>query len=75
MRFMPELVMDPELHENEDMSMTNDVNRDYLGNVSYDGQYIEEGEAGFIAILYLSYMPLCCFVGLTGNCMVLILIR
>jgi len=28
-----------------------------------------------IELLYLSYMPLCCLVGLTGNCMVWILIR
>lgn len=29
----------------------------------------------FILFSYLSYMPLCCVVGLTGNCMVVILIR
>lgn len=32
-------------------------------------------EQNLVSILYLSYMPLCCVVGLTGNCMVVILIR
>uniref|UniRef100_A0AC34Q280 G-protein coupled receptors family 1 profile domain-containing protein n=1 Tax=Panagrolaimus sp. JU765 TaxID=591449 RepID=A0AC34Q280_9BILA len=44
-------------------------------DTEYYGQFIDQNEASLIAILYLSYMPLCCFVGLTGNCMVLILIR
>ncbi|KAL3077914.1 hypothetical protein niasHS_013443 [Heterodera schachtii] len=32
-------------------------------------------DQSFVSILYLSYMPLCCVVGLTGNCMVVVLIR
>lgn len=37
--------------------------------------HYEDDTPGIIAMLYLSYMPLCCFVGLTGNTMVWVLIR
>uniref|UniRef100_A0A915EB33 G-protein coupled receptors family 1 profile domain-containing protein n=1 Tax=Ditylenchus dipsaci TaxID=166011 RepID=A0A915EB33_9BILA len=37
--------------------------------------YMQMEEQSFVAMLYLSYMPICCFFGLTGNCMVWILIR
>ncbi|CAD5228307.1 unnamed protein product [Bursaphelenchus xylophilus] len=53
-----------------------------LDNVSNFTEYYDDipmdagdGEMSFLALLYLSYMPLCCLVGLTGNCMVYILIR
>ncbi|KAH7714653.1 Protein C24B5.1 [Aphelenchoides avenae] len=37
--------------------------------------HYEDDTPGVVAMLYLSYMPLCCFVGLTGNTMVWVLIR
>lgn len=69
---MPDFVMDSAVEEDETMK---DENYDWNDTDYYGGQFIDQGEASLIAILYLSYMPLCCFVGLTGNCMVLILIR
>uniref|UniRef100_A0AC35GJ40 G-protein coupled receptors family 1 profile domain-containing protein n=1 Tax=Panagrolaimus sp. PS1159 TaxID=55785 RepID=A0AC35GJ40_9BILA len=79
MRFIPDFVMDPEKNGDGDIisSETNVFTNDYNWNGTdyYNGDFIDQGEASLIAILYLSYMPLCCFVGLTGNCMVLILIR
>ena len=76
MRFIPEFVMDPEIHEDRmSLSANDQITYDWNDTEYFDGQFIDHGEASLIAILYLSYMPLCCFVGLTGNCMVLILIR
>uniref|UniRef100_A0AC34FLR4 G-protein coupled receptors family 1 profile domain-containing protein n=1 Tax=Panagrolaimus sp. ES5 TaxID=591445 RepID=A0AC34FLR4_9BILA len=73
MRFIPDFVMDPEKSDGGDIiSPENSVfPNEYSWNGSdyYNGDFIDQGEASLIAILYLSYMPLCCFVGLTGNCM------
>ncbi|KAI1715106.1 7 transmembrane receptor (rhodopsin family) domain-containing protein [Ditylenchus destructor] len=46
---------------------------DALGPLGTESLQLEE--TSLVAILYLSYMPICCLFGLTGNCMVWILIR
>lgn len=44
---------------------------------NYEDFQMEEPTSFFslLQLLYLSYMPVCCVVGFTGNCMVWILIR
>lgn len=43
-------------------------------NTDYNGAYSMHPEIDILAILYMSYMPICCLIGLTGNGMVWILI-
>lgn len=41
----------------------------------YQQELNESDSDNFATMLYLSYMPICCLIGLTGNAMVWVLIR
>lgn len=82
MRLINDILLDEQLRELENLAHPPEV-INTSSNIStyaedYENYTMEEPTNSFFSLLqlmYLSYMPVCCIVGFTGNCMVWILIR
>ena len=58
----------------ESLFEAEDLYANLTENYDYE-QLNDEREFSYMALIYLAIMPISCVVGLTGNCLVFILIR
>uniref|UniRef100_A0A7E4UVB5 G_PROTEIN_RECEP_F1_2 domain-containing protein n=1 Tax=Panagrellus redivivus TaxID=6233 RepID=A0A7E4UVB5_PANRE len=69
---IPGVIMDTAF-EKEAIDINRTMHFNQSGSLHSEFEYMDSGPS-LIAFLYLSYMPLCAFVGLSGNAMVFLLI-